>query len=293
MKKSSFLLLFLMSHAFAQTTYELNMPVPEKVEQPSAVIEEEVIVDNTQESDEESDVLLVQPSKPVISRWQLLIQSMEKDYSAIENAIANGTDVNQAVIDSYNALHLAGMQSNISLARLMLSHKPNLATLTKNSETPIHWAASGKEPSIIKEELALLSNKDLVNFINKGNKEKRTALHFNALYAGNLEIAQLLIDNKADINSQDSKGRTALQYAISARKWDLAELLLKNGANPGLKDENDSSAENYLMERGEIEAYIKLYSYVSEDTQKFIETRLNITKFNLERLPKKSITTTA
>lgn len=290
MKKSSLLLFFLVSHAFAQTTYEFNVPVPEPIESTTTVTQEEIIVDNKEE-EEESDILLIQPSKPIISRWQLLIQSMNKDYTAIQVAIENGTDVNQVVIGSYNALHLAGMQDNLSLARLILSYKPNLASLSKNNETSIHWAASSSEPLIIREELAIISSKDLVGLINKSNKDKRTALHFNALYAGNLEVAKILIDNKADINAQDNSGRTALQYAITARKWDLAELLLKNGADPSSKDENNSSAETSLIEKGDIEAYIKLYSYLSVDTQKFIEIQLNIPKFNLERLPKKTIVT--
>ncbi|XP_018915889.1 palmitoyltransferase Hip14 isoform X2 [Bemisia tabaci] len=63
-----------------------------------------------------------------------------------------------------------------------------------------------------------------------------TALHY-AARAGHLSVCELLIDAGAAIDSQTRAGRaTPLHRAVSAGKEDVVMLLLKHGANPGIKD---------------------------------------------------------
>jgi ankyrin repeat protein len=283
MKKMSFLLLLLFSSAFAQTTNN-NFEAVVRVEPPQKIDNNEQsnpdndpyqLKNNPEENkSDDSDVLFVQNIKPARNEWQALIQAKEKNYDEIELAIKNGTNINNHVIDSYTALHLAGMQNNLRLAEFVLSHKPNILALSKNNVTPLHWAASNQTPLIIRSELSQLSAKDLIAANNKVDKEGRTPLHYNALYFANLEIAQILLNNKFDPNVQDKNGQTPLHYAIACRKWDLAQLLIKNGAKLSIKDKNGTSAEELLMEHGATEAFVKLYSYLQTDNQNILTANL-------------------
>jgi len=72
--------------------------------------------------------------------------------------------------------------------------------------------------------------KERINDKNFQDYKGMTALMVSS-ESGNLEIAQYLIENKADINIIDRKGWTALHYAASKGHFDILELLLKAGAN--------------------------------------------------------------
>ncbi len=68
------------------------------------------------------------------------------------------------------------------------------------------------------------------------NKHGRTPLHEAAggdrfrPYISHLNIAQLLIEKGADIDTKDKEGRTPLAAALEKDKKDMADLLGKHGA---------------------------------------------------------------
>jgi len=59
---------------------------------------------------------------------------------------------------------------------------------------------------------------------------------------GNINLVKYCIDNKADINSQDSEGDTALIKASKNGHLDVVKLLLKYQANPNVKNNLGGSA---------------------------------------------------
>ena len=54
--------------------------------------------------------------------------------------------------------------------------------------------------------------------------------------ANNIEEAQALIQNGADINAKNNLRWTPLHYAVNNNRIDLVELLIKAGADTKLKD---------------------------------------------------------
>ena len=46
-------------------------------------------------------------------------------------------------------------------------------------------------------------------------------------------VAELVIDNGADMNTKDDKGRTQLDLAIQQKKTEIADLLRKHGGKTG------------------------------------------------------------
>ena len=50
--------------------------------------------------------------------------------------------------------------------------------------------------------------------------------------------AEILINNHASVNIQDNFGNTALHYAFENEEFELAEYLIKNGADENLVNED-------------------------------------------------------
>lgn len=61
---------------------------------------------------------------------------------------------------------------------------------------------------------------------------------------GDYEGVRELLSKGVDVNTTDNKGATPLFYAARNGRIDLIELLLKNGANPAIKLESGSTAED-------------------------------------------------
>ena len=59
-----------------------------------------------------------------------------------------------------------------------------------------------------------------------------------AIKAKNWPVAELLIQNGANVNLEDSKGDRSLHMAIKAGNWQLAQLLIQKGADVNLEDAN-------------------------------------------------------
>ncbi|PJZ26800.1 hypothetical protein CH352_03700 [Leptospira hartskeerlii] len=59
---------------------------------------------------------------------------------------------------------------------------------------------------------------------------------------GEVEIAEFLVRNGADINAKTRDGHTALMMAVYNRNLDIVKLLLKNGANVHIKSKQGHTA---------------------------------------------------
>lgn len=75
----------------------------------------------------------------------------------------------------------------------------------------------------------------LVN-VDARERFERTALH-RACFRGNVDMIQILLEIKADIDAQDAAWDTPLHTAIGYRNMDAAILLLEHhGANPAAEN---------------------------------------------------------
>ncbi len=69
---------------------------------------------------------------------------------------------------------------------------------------------------------------------------KRTVL-INSAFYGNISLLKWCIQNGADVNFQDRGGWSALQFSAQEGRFDVADILIQNKANTNLKDENGNS----------------------------------------------------
>ena len=164
-------------------------------------------------------------------------------------------------------INVAARYGNLEILKLLLSYNADINICEENGNTPLISATQNAHLDVIKE---LLENNAQINYkndndanalnmavINNNIEIVQELLNYHAdveitsqgytplMYAsnfGNLEIAQLLIENKASINSQTKDGQTALQFAAINQQKEIVRLLINNGAEINGKDNQGLSA---------------------------------------------------
>ena len=82
-----------------------------------------------------------------------------------------------------------------------------------------------------------VQNKEKVlTFINEKDVDSGYAPLTVAVTSGNMKIVKLLVDNGANVNTQDLLGRTPLHYTCDHNYLEIAKFLIKHGANINLTD---------------------------------------------------------
>ena len=77
----------------------------------------------------------------------------------------------------------------------------------------------------------LLTTIAAVLVVGCGNPEADKALRFAAKSSGNIEAAKQAIDDGADVNAKDKRGRTPLLFAAIGGHKEIAEILIAKGAD--------------------------------------------------------------
>lgn len=157
------------------------------------------------------------------------------------------------------ALHAAVRKGHLSVIRLLLNDLDQSAISCKNSagRLPQHDAvhlnkynalevllALGAFPTV-RCDNAILPPLPIHPYFSRNLEGIRcpcgsTPLHIAAMY-GHQSIAQLLIENKADVNAGDCNGSTPLHVATCQDMSALVVLLVKNGADINSRSLNGST----------------------------------------------------
>ncbi|MCP3659873.1 MAG: DUF805 domain-containing protein [Bacteroidetes bacterium] len=229
----------------------------------------------------------------------LFIAASEK---YIQLLINSGAKVNSKNSEyEQTPLHNA---ANEKIAQILIDNGADIFALDKNDDIPLHFSSNYKVTRLLIDHIKKHQNpKELINkqnifgntplhlaedekvvkeLINNGadttieNKEKALVLH----YSKNFNMTQLLIEDllkkysniKKFINKKDLDGNTPL-HLVNDEK--AAEILIKNGANPLLKNNYGNtpliSSYNFLITKVLVEEYKKKYG----DLKKYINIKNN------------------
>jgi ankyrin repeat protein len=205
-----------------------------------------------------------------------------KDYDKISAYLKSGSNINTNLYDGNTAVTLSSMHKDIKFLTFLSSNGGNLSVLNKNGESILYWGATGKNIEYLQTVKSIMSTKDFDLLLKKNTKTGRTPIHAAVLYSGNVDVISWLIEQKVDINAQDSNGQTAMHYATAIRKWDSLITLLKKNGNISIKDSSGQTVEDYILERGDVMVFPQIYPYLSPIGKRILETRLAGTGFLTE-----------
>lgn len=174
------------------------------------------------------------------------------------------------------AIHWAAQYGQVDVAKLLIKKGASVNVRNRNGQTPIDCASNLLDFKITSpryKQIAafLIANGAEVNSLNAAclgdtkrlndilvkdpkatcltDQHKNTPLHLAAEY-NQLRIAEILIENKADINSINKDGATPLHSAASSGSRAVAELLIRKGAQIEVKDNDGWTPLHWAAEEG-------------------------------------------
>lgn len=173
-----------------------------------------------------------------IVKAQKIIESKE----IIENLLRAGAtikfNINKKLDgDEISQLISEAEKGNKDVVKLLLQARADVNAKTKNGKTALISAVASGQKKIV--ELLLIAQAK----VNDQDSSARSAL----FYTMSSDMLELLLRAQANIDLQDKCGATALAFALINKRKDLAEMLLKKGANPELSSNWHVEAITPLM----------------------------------------------
>ena len=179
-----------------------------------------------------------------------ILKELQKIYKNEENKFFNF--LNYKNYRGYTALHYSIICGNTDIYKFLLDANVDDSIITNEGYNNLILACQTKRSFIFLNELEKLSqknNNDIYSIIlNCKDKNNCTLLHWSAFndYVFGVQFLLSIDENNELINLKDSKGLTALQYALmnNSNKC-LQDLILKKNSNILNKDNDERNAYDY------------------------------------------------
>jgi ankyrin repeat protein len=209
-------------------------------------------------------------------RNALWIATRNDDANMVKTLIKAGADLNTRYRYGYSILHVSVEKDAVAAAEVLINAGADLEAKTEQGKTPLFISASlGRKTT----PLLIRAGADL----NAANNDGETAL-MSAALTGELESIRMLVGSKANVDTSDRMGRTALINAAGMLRSSMAsfkvkervvtemvEVLLSAGADANAKTKNEGETALHAAAKeghtGAAELLIKAGANVNAKTK--------------------------
>jgi ankyrin repeat protein len=217
----------------------------------------------------------------------------DHDFAQVESLISLGASVNGLIPIlgvNDNILAFACRNSNgLEIVKLLVKNHANVNNINPEA------------PSSCPLTQAAMSSFEITKFLIESGAEVNPNIPFYSPLLLAVDVGQdintvkLLIEKGANVNGlQSSFGRTALHVALRSSKFEMAKLLIQNGANTNIQEHGESAID--LLERFSnnsaqaqelLELVSKEIAYVTQITSTAIDipTHVDITPVTIIHQP--------
>ncbi|MDO9150858.1 MAG: quinoprotein dehydrogenase-associated putative ABC transporter substrate-binding protein [Methylotenera sp.] len=182
----------------------------------------------------------------------LIVAVASGDISLISGLLAYGADPNAQDHDGWTAAMHAVRSNEPKIFRLMGQYKANYNLVNSDDMTALAMAVMNNKANAA---VAMLDNGAKPDFAMGAAKYNALML---AVKKGNQQMAQTLLQYKANPNAKNTGGLTPLMIAAFSNHDMIVSLLLKAGANPKFKDDHGKTALMLAKENDADKAIVQL-----------------------------------
>ncbi|XP_069119470.1 uncharacterized protein [Argopecten irradians] len=173
----------------------------------------------------------------------------EGDLEKIIFMIVDGFDPNEKYedYDNQTALHAAAIGGSLTIVHLLVQAGSSIHRTDKEMKTPLMYAAENNHVNIVQYFLKMDAD------VTLRAEDGMTVLHY-AAKAGHVGVLKLLLEaDKININVQDDGGWTPIIWASEHKYVNAVKYLVKNGADPNLKDKEENTSLHWAAFSGSVD----------------------------------------
>jgi ankyrin repeat protein len=148
--------------------------------------------------------------------------------------------------NGWSPLEGASAEGYVGVVRVLLEHGANVKARDKDTVTPLHIASSHGQLPVVR--VLLEHGAD----VKAHNKDNQTSLH----WARGEEVTRFLLEQGANANALDIKGRTPLRLASEQGHVGVARVFLEHGADVKTQDMDMVTPLHVASSRGQLTAAV-------------------------------------
>lgn len=143
--------------------------------------------------------------------------------------ITNGADVNAFTNDKFTPLIIASNCNNLNVVNSLIQHGANIHLEDRYGQTALHYSITVVDHDSVTVLRSLIKNGADVNALTNDKCSPLMMSSFN----GSVNVVTILVENGANMDTQNQAGDTALHYAVCATRnsSEVVHKLLSLGAS--------------------------------------------------------------